>query len=56
MTYRVVSVFLCRGHARTSSDSEYVAESRALLWAGQLCTHISPIAALVKKYSRYLHT
>src|ERR1700760_1925739 len=39
---------LCRGHARTSSDSEYVAESRAPAQnrSGLLCTHISPIAVI----------
>ncbi|ETZ53783.1 hypothetical protein L838_2264 [Mycobacterium avium MAV_120709_2344] len=34
MTYRIVSVFFCCGHARTSSDSEYVAESPAPARAG----------------------
>ncbi|MGO9382821.1 MAG: hypothetical protein ACLP4W_12200 [Mycobacterium sp.] len=48
MTYRFLSVFFCGGHARTGSDSEYVAElpaaalpERCSARAGQLCAHTS---------------
>jgi hypothetical protein len=51
---RFVSVFLYRGHARTSSDSEYVAESPALLDLGGPAVHAHFAGSGDKEYSHYL--